>query len=68
MPVVLTGRERRYRRAKWDGGGISYLMNLINAGVVTALTPCNRDEILALTGTSSLEEALGSVRATVYGG
>ena len=41
--------------------GISYLMDLIKAGVETALTPRYIDHILALTGTTSLAEALDSV-------
>jgi hypothetical protein len=43
--------------------GISYLMNLMNAGVVTALTPRYEEEILDLTGSASLAEALVLVRA-----
>ncbi|MBZ5554571.1 MAG: N-6 DNA methylase [Acidobacteriia bacterium] len=42
--------------------GISYLMSLIQVGVETALTPSYVAEILALTGTTSLAEALDSLR------
>ena len=45
--------------------GISYLLDLINAGVETALTPRYKEEILALTGTTSLVEALDSLRTTI---
>lgn len=43
--------------------GISYLMDLISAGVETALTAFYANEILALTVSSSLAEALGKIRA-----
>ena len=42
--------------------GISYLMDLINIGVETELTPAYQKEILALTGTPNLVEALALVR------
>jgi hypothetical protein len=47
--------------------GISYLMNLINAGVVTLLTSRYQKEILALTGSTTLAEAYGLVRARQQG-
>jgi hypothetical protein len=42
--------------------GISYLIHVINAGVETRLTARYQEEILALTGTSSLAEALATLR------
>ena len=48
--------------------GISYLMDLTNAGVVTGLTPRYQEEILALTGSASLAEALVLVRARKHRG
>jgi hypothetical protein len=42
--------------------GISYLMDLINAGVEIPLTPRYVGHILALTGAASLPEALDSLR------
>jgi hypothetical protein len=48
--------------------GISYQIELNKAGVVTALTARYQEEILALTATSSLSDALDSVRATLHGG
>lgn len=42
--------------------GISYLADLIHAGVVTALTSRYQEEILALTGSTSLAESLRLVR------
>jgi hypothetical protein len=42
--------------------GISYLMDLIDAGVETVLTPRYVDHILALTGAANLAEALDSLR------
>ena len=47
--------------------GISYLMQLVEAGVVTALTPSYQKQILDLTATASLVEALESVRARKHG-
>lgn len=41
--------------------GISYLKDLLDDGVVTPLTASYRDQILALTGCSSLSGALGSL-------
>jgi len=48
--------------------GISYLMDLINKGVETALTPQYQKEILALTHTSCLADALASLRSETQGG
>lgn len=42
--------------------GISYLMQLIESGVETALTADYRSEVLQLTGKSSLAEALNHLR------
>ena len=46
------------RKAVSGKDGISYLMNLISKGVITKLTGEYRQEILHLTNTTSLEEAL----------
>lgn len=54
-------------KAKPGKDGISYLMDLISAGVETALTRSYANEILALTDSSSLAEALGRIRATKRG-
>ncbi len=43
--------------------GISYLMNLISAGVMTLLTPGYQAEILALTESTTLSEAYCLARA-----
>lgn len=55
-------------KAKPGKDGISYLMDLISVGVETALTASYRNEILALTGSSSLAEALGAIRARTHEG
>lgn len=47
--------------------GISYLMDLVNTGVVTALTLRYQEEILTLTGSATLAEAYGLVRARQQG-
>jgi hypothetical protein len=44
--------------------GISYLMNAKKAGIVTPLSPDYEKEILKLTGTASLEQALAKTRGT----
>jgi len=54
-------------KAKPNMDGISYLMELVNAGTETALTDSYRNEILAVTGSSSLAEALEAVRARMRG-
>lgn len=43
--------------------GISYLRDLLSAGIVTALTPRYVREILALTNSTSLSDAVESIRA-----
>jgi len=50
-------------RAELGKDGISYLIDRINEGILTGLTPRYEKEILALTGTPSLAEALASTRA-----
>ncbi len=47
--------------------GVSYLMSLIHVGVETALTLRYVAEVLALTGTGSLAEALGLLRSEQKG-
>jgi hypothetical protein len=42
--------------------GISYLMNATKAGIITPLSADYEKEILKLTGTASLKEALAKVR------
>lgn len=42
--------------------GISYLVDLIDAGVETELTPGYIEQILAMTGAASLPEALDSLK------
>ncbi len=42
--------------------GITYLMNAKKSGIETPLTPAYEKEILRLTGTTSLEEALAKCR------
>jgi hypothetical protein len=44
--------------------GISYLMNAKKAGIITPLSAGYEKEILALTGTATLEEALAKSRGT----
>ena len=44
--------------------GITYLMNARKAGIETPLTPAYEKEILRLTGSSSLQEALAKCHAT----
>lgn len=46
--------------------GISYLVDLIKAGVVTPLTAQYQKEVLILTGTYNLAKALDSVRARTH--
>ena len=46
---------------------ISYLMDLISAGVETPLMPRYVGHILALTGAASLSEALESLRPVPKG-
>jgi hypothetical protein len=43
--------------------GITYLMNAEKSGIQTPLTPAYEKEILRLTGTSTLAEALAKCRA-----
>lgn len=52
-------------KAKPGKDGISYLMDLINAGVETALTARYQEEILALTNSGTLHEALNTVRMRI---
>ena len=54
---------RSVAKASPGQDGISYLMSLIDVGVETALTLRYVAEILALTGTGSLAEALGLLRS-----
>ena len=49
-------------KAKLGKDGISYLMNLIVAGIETALTPDYIAQVLAQTNCASLEEALAQVK------
>ena len=58
---------RSVAKASPDKDGISYLMNLIHVGVVTALTLRYVDEVLALTGTGSLAEALDLLKSEQKG-
>jgi hypothetical protein len=48
--------------------GISYLMDLINVGVDTELTPAYQKELLVLTGASDLGEALALVKSKAKDG
>lgn len=48
--------------------GISYLMDLLDRGVETSLTPKYVDHILALTGATTLAGALDSIRNGSTGG
>jgi hypothetical protein len=43
--------------------GISYLINAINCGIETGLTPSYRDEILRRTNSPTLEEALRTLKS-----
>lgn len=55
-------------RAAPGKDGISYLLGLLEAGIETALTPQYTAEILARTGTSSLDEALLRLQPTLKKG
>ena len=59
---------RSIAKAPSGKDGISYLMDLIAGGVETALTQRYVDHIRAITGASSLGEALDSLRNKIDGG
>jgi hypothetical protein len=50
------------RKVSEGEDGISYLMNATKAGIITPLSADYEKEILKLTGTASLKEALAKVR------
>ena len=54
--------------ARTGKDGISYLMNLLDRGVETAITPHYKDHILALTGAASLASARDTLRKKMAGG
>ena len=53
----------RNREVPEGNDGISYLMNAKKAGIVTPLSADYEKEILKLTGTASLEQALAKMKA-----
>lgn len=65
--LLASAAIRSVAKASPDQDGISYLMNLIHVGVETALTLRYVAEVLALTGTDSLAEALGLLRSEQKG-
>ncbi len=65
--LLACAAVRSVAKARSEQDGISYLMNLIHVDVETALTPRYVAEILALTGTGSLAEALGLLRSEQNG-
>jgi hypothetical protein len=66
-PALLAGLavdSARNRAVPEGNDGISYLMNAKKAGIVTPLSADYEKEILRLTGTASLEQALAYARGT----
>ena len=55
-------------KAQTDKDGISYLIDLLDRGVETALTPRYVEHILALTGAASLVDARNLLRNSMEGG
>lgn len=55
---------RSVKTAKPDEDGISYLRDLIDLNVITALTPAYRDAVLELTKSATLTEALNATRTS----
>lgn len=69
VPKVLAeAAVKSVTKAKHGEDGISYLINLITAGVETALTEQYQNEILALTSSSTLADALSFLRSKTQGG
>jgi hypothetical protein len=67
-PALLAGlavKSAGNREVPDGNDGISYLMNAKNAGIVTPLSADYEKEVLKLTGTTSLEQALAKTRGAV---
>ncbi len=61
---LATAAVNSVARAAEGKDGISYLMDLISAGVVTALTSTYESEILRQTGTTTLAAALNVIKTS----